>query len=54
MGWVDDLYGTTVGVDTAPFIYFIEEHPTYLGPVTEFFIAVDGGRISVVTSTVTL
>ena len=54
MGWVEDLYDTTVGVDTAPFIYLIEEHPKYLDPVAEFFIGVESGRIRAVTSTITL
>ena len=54
MGWVKDLHDTTVGVDTAPFIYRIEEHPKYLNAVAEFFIAVEAGQIRAVTSTVTL
>ena len=54
MGWVEDLHGTTVGVDTSPFIYLMEEHPAYLHPVAEFFSAVHAGRIVAVTSTVTL
>jgi len=28
MSWVQNLHGTVVGLDTAPFIYFIEKHPT--------------------------
>lgn len=54
MGWVEDLHGQTVGVDTAPFIYLIEAHPNYLEAVRGFFLAVDAGRIRAVTSTVTL
>ena len=54
MGWVDDLYGKTVGIDTSPFIYLIEEHRVYLDAVSEFFSVVDAGRITAVTSTVTL
>ena len=54
MGWVEALYGEIVGVDTAPFRYLIEERPTYLEPVAEFFNAVEAGHIRVVTSTVTL
>ena len=54
MGWVEDLHGTTVGVDTSPVIYLVEEHPTYLGLVAEFFSAVHAGHIMAVTSTVTL
>lgn len=29
MGWVEDLRGKTVGLDTAPLIYYIEDHPTF-------------------------
>lgn len=54
MGWVDSLKGKTVALDTAPLIYFIEEHPTYLPVVEPFFRAMDEGQLTVITSTVTL
>ncbi len=54
MEWVDSLQGELVGLDTAPLIYFIEEHPTYLESVRYFFQAVDRGDFKVITSTVTL
>ncbi|MBI9082366.1 MAG: PIN domain-containing protein [Desulfobacterales bacterium] len=54
MEWIDRLRGKTVGLDTAPLIYFIEEHPAYLETVTLFFEAMERGDFSVVTSTVTL
>jgi predicted nucleic acid-binding protein len=54
MEWVDALRGRTVGLDNAPFIYLIEEHPKYLPLVEPFFQALDRGEIRVVTSTVTL
>ena len=54
MEWVDALQGELVGLDTAPLIYFIEEHPTYLESVRCFFEAVDRGVFNVITSTVTL
>ena len=54
MGWIEDLAGRTVGLDTAPLIYFIEENKTYLLTVTPFFEAMNKEEISVVTSTVTL
>jgi predicted nucleic acid-binding protein len=54
MGWVDQLHGSVVGLDTAPLIYFIEEHQTYLPLVRPFFEAVDQGKIQVVTSVLTL
>ena len=54
MEWVNDLRSKTVGLDTAPLIYFIEENPIYLEAVNLFFEAMDRGDFSVVTSTVTL
>ena len=29
MAWVDLLRGKVIGLDTTPFIYFIEKHPLY-------------------------
>jgi len=43
-----------VGIDTAPLIYYIEAHPSYLPLVDPFFDAVARGLIQVVTSTITL
>ena len=37
MGWVNDLDGELVGLDTAPVIYFIEKHPTYVDMLRPFF-----------------
>lgn len=54
MEWINDLQGKTVGLDTAPLIYFIEENPAYIETVKLFFEAMDSGEFSVVTSTVTL
>ncbi len=54
MGWVEDLHGEKVAVDTAPFIYFIEKKPAYVDMLHPFFQAVDRGQISVVTSMITL
>jgi predicted nucleic acid-binding protein len=54
MEWVRRLYGTKVGLDTAPLIYFVEEHPVYLSLVDPFFEAMGRGDIEVVTSTLTL
>ena len=30
MEWLGAVRGSTVGLDTAPLIYYIEEHPVYL------------------------
>lgn len=54
MEWINDLRSKTVGLDTAPLIYFIEENPTYLEAAKLFFEAMDRGDFTVVTSTVTL
>jgi predicted nucleic acid-binding protein len=54
MEWIERLKGATVGLDTAPLIYFIERHPKYLPLVRPFFEAMQSGEIRVVTSTLTL
>jgi predicted nucleic acid-binding protein len=54
MGWLSKLYGTTVGLDTAPLIYFVEKHPKYLPLVYPFFQAVERGDLQAVTSALTL
>jgi predicted nucleic acid-binding protein len=54
MEWLNGLRGKTIGLDTAPLIYFIEENPTYLNATALFFEAMDRGDFTVVTSTVTL
>lgn len=54
MEWINDLQRKTVGLDTAPLIYFIEEDPAYIETVRLFFEAMDRGEFLVVTSTVTL
>jgi hypothetical protein len=35
MEWVEALQRQLIALDTAPLIYFIEEHPTYL-PILDF------------------
>ncbi len=54
MGWVKDLSGQTVGLDSAPLIYFIEDYPIYSSKLTELFEAAEGGSLHLVTSTVTI
>jgi predicted nucleic acid-binding protein len=51
---MDDLGPGPVGLDTAIFIYFIEEHPRFLSSVDPVFAAVDAGRWEAVTSGITL
>jgi predicted nucleic acid-binding protein len=43
-----------VGLDTAIFIYYIEEHPRYLPLVEPVFAGIDEGRRDGVTSALTL
>ncbi len=43
-----------VGIDTAIFIYYIEEHPEYFGPVSTLFTALEKNRCRGVTSALTL
>lgn len=54
MEWIEALRGSTVALDTAPLIYFIEEHPTYLPKMRPFFEAADRGEFRIVTSFITL
>jgi len=54
MGWVEDLRGKTVALDTAPLIFFIERRNPFVDLLRPFFHAVDRGDTRVVTSTVTL
>jgi predicted nucleic acid-binding protein len=54
VGLIDDLRGGPVALDTAIFIYFIEEHPVFLPTVEPVFTEIQAGRLEAVTSTLTL
>ena len=54
MGLIRDLGAGNVGVDTAVFIYFIEEHPQFLPAIVPLFQEADQGRRALVTSALTL
>lgn len=54
MGLIDDLGDGPVAVDTAPFIYFVEQNPRYLPLVRPLFEAVGRGERRIVTSSLTL
>ena len=54
MGLLSDLVEGSLGLDTSIFIYFVEEHPTYLPLVEPIFEAIDGGEVKGVTSALTL
>ena len=45
---------TLLGVEAAPFIYFVEKNPNYLDQVRDIFRYVDAGRLQIVTSAITL
>jgi predicted nucleic acid-binding protein len=51
---IDDIGAGPVGLDTAIFIYFIEEHPRFLPLVDPVFEAIDRGRWPGITSGITL
>jgi predicted nucleic acid-binding protein len=54
VGLIDDVGTGPVAVDTAPFIYFIEAHPTYLPALLPLFTAADREQLTIVTSAITL
>lgn len=54
MGLIDDLGIGDVGVDTAIFIYFIEEHQRFLPLILPLFREADEGKRALATSAVTL
>lgn len=54
MGLMADLGPGPVAVDTAIFIYFIEEHPKFLPLIEPLFREVDRGHMELVTSALTL
>jgi predicted nucleic acid-binding protein len=54
MGLIADLGQGPLAVDTAIFIYFIEEHSRFLSLLEPVFKQVDDGRRQLVTSALTL
>jgi len=54
VGWVEDLSGHVVALNTAPLIYYIEANPAYLPRVDPFFEALGRDEIHAITSIVTL
>jgi predicted nucleic acid-binding protein len=52
--WINALRGSTVGLDTGPLIYYIEEHPVFLTKISPFFEAAERNEFRIVTSLVTL
>ena len=54
MGLIDEIGAGPVGLDTAIFIYFIEEPPLFLPAVVPVFKAIDRGELTAATSALTL
>jgi predicted nucleic acid-binding protein len=54
VGLTEALGAGPIAVDTALFIYLIEEHPHFLAPVRDLFARADAGEIELVTSALTL
>ena len=54
MGLIEDVGGGPVALDTAPFIYLLEEHPRYLPVVEPLFRTIDAGDLEAATSALTL
>ncbi|HEY4169948.1 MAG TPA: PIN domain-containing protein [Reyranella sp.] len=54
MALIDDLGSGPIGIDTAIFIYFIEENPRFLAAVAPVFIAADAGKLELIVSGLTL
>lgn len=54
MGLIADLGPGAAAVDTAVFIYFIEEEPRFLPHILPLFEEADGGKRELVTSALTL
>ena len=54
MGLIQDLGSGNVALDTAAFIYFIEEHPKFLPVILPLFREADRGKRSLTTSALTL
>ena len=54
MAWIEAFHGQIVALDTAPLIYFIEDHPKYSDAVGLFFDSLAAGEFQVVTSVITL
>ena len=54
MGLIDDVGPGSVAVDTAIFIYFIEEAPEFLPHILPLFAEADKGKRELITSALTL
>jgi hypothetical protein len=54
VGLIREIGKGPLALDTAIFIYFIEEHPRFLPVLDLIFAAIDAGRLPAVASSLTL
>jgi len=54
LGLVDEIRGQRICIDTAPIIYFIEQHVKYRNIIRPVFAEIAAGNIEAITSTITL
>ena len=54
MDWITNLRGRLVCLDTAPIIYYVEEHPVYFPIIAPFFTALAQHEFRAVTSIISL
>jgi predicted nucleic acid-binding protein len=54
LGLVDEVRGKKICIDTAPIIYFIEQHPKYHDIISPVLTAIDSWKIVAITSTITI
>jgi predicted nucleic acid-binding protein len=54
LGLIEQLGAGPVALDTQSFIYLLEEHPIYCPRVLPVFTAIDEGKLTGITSAVTL
>ncbi len=54
MGLLTEIGDGPVALDSSIFIYFIERNPIYLTAVKPIFVAIDEGRLTSATSSLTL
>ncbi len=54
MGLADEVSGQRICIDTAPVIYFIENHVKYRNIIRPVFTEIASGNIEAITSTITL
>lgn len=54
MGWLEDLEGHTIALDTAPLISYIAREKPYVELLRPLFAAIAEGKVRAITSAVTL